>query len=540
MSNEVTKKKIQLKTLKKLTTELFTKSSKIIHDAELSIEKKMLKLRPLKDVLHGKTGYVKNFYEQLNIEKDNQGIYRCQGRLQHAPLPYQARFPAVINQKHKLAELIVLEKHAIVKHAEVSQKLTEIRQEYWISKGRSFVRKMLRPCVTCRKFLGKPYPYPSPPPLTKLRLNDSRTFAVIAVDNCGPLFVRNMYGADRSMLKAWIVLFTCAASQGIVLDLVSDMSADSFIWSLELFLSRRGCPNDIISDNGRNFIARSTQNYATQYNIKWHFNLPLAPCFAPDRTIVNNRPITYVYLMELQQCLTPNHLLFARRLESIYLSPHDTSLAYIDVTAHHQQIYLTELRVQNRHKKTQEVKLDDIALIQDEKLPRSLWRIGRVLNILESKDNKIRGAEIILSNSTFLKRPVRSLYPVEYSPQKNVDKQSDNICNITQRRSRREAAIVGELKNKRFDVNINNKMEAKMSHKTCLQKKNYLNFHAKYKMVDKWLRMRVEAGDENKNNIFSLIRSQNNREKNVTIQYKQLATKLAKIHRSKPFGNVKL
>ena len=46
--------------------------------------------------------------------------------------------------------------------------------------------------------------------------------------------------------------------------------------------------------------------------------------------IVNNRPITYVYPNELQECLTPNHLLFSRRLESKSLSNHDSPLTITD------------------------------------------------------------------------------------------------------------------------------------------------------------------------------------------------------------------
>ena len=221
-----------------------------------------------------------------------------------------------------------------VKHAKVKQTLTELRQEYWICKGRNFVRKLLRPCVTCRKLDGKSYSYPPPPPLTKLMFDDSRPFAVIGVDNCGPLFVRNIYRLSGvNMFKVWVVLFTCAASRGIVLDLVPDMGAGSFVRSLSRFISRRGCPSDVISDNGKNFIAELTQNHASNLNIEWHFNVPLAPWYGgfferlirtikthlkkqlhnarlnydemmtlllEIELIVNNRPITYVYPNELQ------------------------------------------------------------------------------------------------------------------------------------------------------------------------------------------------------------------------------------------------
>ena len=107
--------------------------------------------------------------------------------------------------------------------------------------------------------------------------------------------------------------------------------------------------------------------------------------------IVNNRPITYVYPNELQECLTPNHLLFSRRLESKSLSNHNSPLTITDPGNYFPQIdnlleqfwtrwrqeYLTELRVQHRNDSTkgQSIALNDVVLVHDDKLPRSLVRL---------------------------------------------------------------------------------------------------------------------------------------------------------------------
>ena len=48
--------------------------------------------------------------------------------------------------------------------------------------------------------------------------------------------------------------------------------------SLKCFTSRRGCPDNVISDNGSTFVPIKIQNFASNLNIKWHFNLALAPC----------------------------------------------------------------------------------------------------------------------------------------------------------------------------------------------------------------------------------------------------------------------
>ena len=194
--------------------------------------------------------------------------------------------------------------------------------------------------------------------------------------------------------------------------------------------------------------------------------------------IVNNRPITYVYPNELEECLTPNHLLFSRRLESKSLSNHDTPLVVADpgnyfplinnLLEHFwnrwRQEYLTELRVQhcNDSTKGQSIALNDIVLVHDDKLPRSLWRIGKVVALITSQDNKIRGANVRLPNSSILRRPVSKLYPIEYSPYNNnkndnvptpakqveTDESNDSESKGVIRRSRREAAIVGDIRRK--------------------------------------------------------------------------------------------
>ena len=154
-----------------------------------------------------------------------------------------------------------------------------IRQRFWINQARSYVRNILHKCRKCRKHHGKPYPYPDPPPLTELRLNDDRPFAVVGVDLCGPLYLKNVFGGDDELYKSWIVLFTCAASRGVVLDVVPGVDAKSFRRSFVRFMSRRGCPDDVISDNGTNFVAKETQLFACGLNVCWRFNLPLAPWY---------------------------------------------------------------------------------------------------------------------------------------------------------------------------------------------------------------------------------------------------------------------
>ena len=77
----------------------------------------------------------------------------------------------------------------------------------------------------------------------------------------------------RLRAQEWIILAHCivkvcmriviclnASLFGIILDLVADGYSKTFINSLRNFIARRGCPELIISDNGKVFVADETQN----------------------------------------------------------------------------------------------------------------------------------------------------------------------------------------------------------------------------------------------------------------------------------------
>ena len=92
------------------------------------------------------------------------------------------------------------------------------------------------------------------PPLPPFRVSEDVAFSQITVDFAGPLFVRNIYGKDKETSKCYIALFTCTSTRAVHLELVPDLHATSFIRALKRFISRRGIPTLIVSDNGKTFI----------------------------------------------------------------------------------------------------------------------------------------------------------------------------------------------------------------------------------------------------------------------------------------------
>ena len=114
----------------------------------------------------------------LNVICDKNDLFRCEGRLKNAPLPYQAKAPYLINSEYYLATLIVNDIHTRFKHISIKQTLTELRQNFWICIGRQFVRN-IRKCVFDKKYEGPCYQYPVSPPLSELRMNNAFAFYTI-------------------------------------------------------------------------------------------------------------------------------------------------------------------------------------------------------------------------------------------------------------------------------------------------------------------------------------------------------------------------
>lgn len=74
-------------------------------------------------------------------------------------------------------------------------------------------------------------------------------FTHTGMDFFGPFYVRR----GRSAVKVYGCIFVCYNSRAVHVEDVSSLETDSFILALRYFISVRGCPKEIWSDNGTNF-----------------------------------------------------------------------------------------------------------------------------------------------------------------------------------------------------------------------------------------------------------------------------------------------
>ena len=337
------------------------------------------------------------------------------------------------------------------------------------------MKQILHHCTTCRRFEGKSYHAPPPPPLPNYQVQEAPPFTITGVDFAGPLYVRSPDGGQK---KVWICLYTCCVVRAVHLDPAPNMCAPTFLRSFKRFAARRGLPSRVISDNGKAFKAaaktiqavlghKDVKSYFSGLGVKWVFNIPkatwwggifermvrstkrclskivgqaklsydeLLTALTEVEMVLNTRPLTYVFVDDFEEPLTPSHLLIGRRIMSLP-DPVPSDDSDEEVTAnllsrpskhlnftlnrfwkHWRNEYLLELREAHRHNKgtnAASVEIGDIVVVHSDKQPRGFWKLGRVEHTITGRDGKTRGAAVRVTNRqgqpTVLHCPIQCL-----------------------------------------------------------------------------------------------------------------------------------
>jgi len=200
---------------------------------------------------------------------------------------------------HKIVSFIIADKHESLHHAGVKTTLSELKERFWIVRGRQQTKKELFKCVKCKKLSSPPFnELAAPLPLN--RLKNPQAFNVTGVDFAGPLYHKlltikktkkkeNSVEADSipeplaaeeapqeqepeplteaeapieqefeeeteiNHRKCYVCLFTCAVTRAVHLELVTDLSARSFLLAFRRFAARRGPVSVMYSDNAQTF-----------------------------------------------------------------------------------------------------------------------------------------------------------------------------------------------------------------------------------------------------------------------------------------------
>lgn len=415
----------------------------------------------------------KSKIRSLNPFLDSNGIIRVGGRLKNSQFEYSKKYPIVIPNGHHFTKLIFRHEHLNLFHAGPQHLLASVRERFWPIFGKNIAKKTVHNCVKC--FRAKPSSVsPIMGNLPAARTQESPPFYVTGVDYAGPFYVKDRKGRGCKTSKAYISLFVCFSTKALHLELVSSLSTPTFLAALRRFISRRGIPSSIWSDNGTNFVGASNELHnlgqfllntnneikerCAVEGIRWNFIPAYSPHFgglweagvkstkshlkrimanasltfedfatllAQVEAILNSRPLSPLSSdpRDLNP-LTPSHFLIGRPLTSIP-EPDLTETKENRLTKFQriQQLfqhfwrrwyieYIGELQTRCKWKESKgQLNVGAMVLIKIKNQPPLSWPIGRVQELHPGPDGTSRVATILTSTGA-IQRAVTNVCPL--------------------------------------------------------------------------------------------------------------------------------
>ncbi|XP_045023683.1 uncharacterized protein LOC123468090 [Daphnia magna] len=392
---------------------------------------------------------------------------KVDGRLEHAELPARTRHPTIIAPNHPMTRLIIEDCHQKVRHSGVEHTLSILREQYYLPQGRRAIRRALRKCVKCKLLRSLPQA-PKMASLPKERLQAFlRVFTNVGLDCFGPFQVV----IGRRSVKRYGLLITCLSSRAVHLEVLDSMDADSFIMALRRFISLRGSPAVVYSDNGTNLkaggkeLAEGIKNLNSirvsgemaDRGIDWRYPPPtgshyggiwerligsskaalrailetrsvndevLRTVFAEVASLLNSRPLTHVQTDPNEpEPLTANHFMLG--------GPHphrepDREEAFDGLTRRRwkqaqfivdqfwrrwMREYLPSLIERKKWEKSvRPLLVGDKVLIMDENNKRGEWLMGSIVAVHPSHDGVVRKATVKTANSVLIRPTVKLCY----------------------------------------------------------------------------------------------------------------------------------
>ena len=139
--------------------------------------------------------------------------------------------------------------HQIGGHPGIEHTLSPVRETSWIIKARITLCRILDSCSDFRKRQA-PEGQQTMASLPEDCVNPFEPpFSCVGIDCFGPLNVRR----GKSVVKSYSVLFTYLSIRAIHIEVAHNLDTNSFMNALRRFITRRGQPIQMMSDNGGNF-----------------------------------------------------------------------------------------------------------------------------------------------------------------------------------------------------------------------------------------------------------------------------------------------
>ena len=264
--------------------------------------------------IQGECDTLSNTHIEMSPFKDSMNTIRVGGRLANSHLPYEGKFPIIIPHDSPLVELLMKSLHNQTRHQGRVITQAAIRYAGFHVKGlKRLVSKFIKKCPTCNRLRGKPL-QPKMADLPPSRVQESTPFSYVGIDIFGHFNIIEGHTTRRnsSVRKIYALIFVCQFSRAIHIEAVPGLDTSSCRNALRRFISIRGTPIRILSDNGSNFVAAKAQmetchalsllqQVAESFNIEWTMNPPKASSFGGswERAIGSVRKVLDASLVHL-------------------------------------------------------------------------------------------------------------------------------------------------------------------------------------------------------------------------------------------------
>ncbi len=293
------------------------------------------------------------------------------------------------------------------------------------------------------------------------RVNPGFAFETIGTDYADTYYIKNSKGRGTKSFKCWICVFICLKTKAVHFELVTSLTTEAFIASLRRFVSRRGKPTEIFSDNDSNYVGACAelkkllqqeqfqselQINVSSENIKWHFIPPRSPhmggmrenavksCKHHLKRIMGDTLLTfeefYTLLVQVESILNsrpispmsddpndlsplnPSHFLLGRSASSLPdpdLTKTNTRLQRLQLLQPMQQHfwkrwqieYIQQMQKRNKSKEVNSgLKVNDLVFIKEDNVALKHWLLGRICQLYPGKDGICRVADVKTKNGT--------------------------------------------------------------------------------------------------------------------------------------------
>lgn len=401
---------------------------------------------------------------KLSLFIDDAGLVRVGGRLSRAEVSFDVKHPLLLPRNHKLTFLLIDEYHQKFMHPGAQTLQNLLFQSFWILSPKRAIRSVVSQCIKCFRAHPKQASAPVMGDLPSHRVNKIKPFSNVAIDYGGPFDISLGRGRGNKTFKAYICVFVCTSTKAIHIELASELSAEAFLAALKRFVARRGRCNNIISDQGRNFIGASNMldkllaDAAESQKIKFSFNPPGSPHFnglaeagiksvkTHLARVVGNQRLTYeefaTVLTQVEAmlnsrpltpmssdphdltALTPGHFL---TLEPLTMVPEsnlvDEKISVLCrwklIQKMHQDFwrrwlneYIHTLQQRTKWNKLQNnIRIGSLVLIANELFGPLKWSLGRIVALHPGSDGVCRVVTVKTATGQY-KRPVVKLCPL--------------------------------------------------------------------------------------------------------------------------------